>query len=154
MALKCALICRLVPCFSCTRIPWGHVHGTHVCMRQWYSLCVYQLELQRAYKDINPARPTIELLGSVPVRATLQRNLSAFSATVVSCVRSDQPPSQVPRHTTFCKIGGRLAAIQNYVFFQVRRLEPCLHTPVKLPAPGIDSRGPKFRPCGSRVNCQ
>ena len=73
--------------------------GTHVRMRQWYTLCVYQLELQHAYhqcssthKDINPARPTIELLGSVPVRATLQRNLSAFSATVVSCVRSDQPP--------------------------------------------------------------
>jgi hypothetical protein len=80
------------------------------------------------------------------------------SRPLVSCVRSDQPPRYQDTQPFARLAGGSLQSKTTCSSkqLQVRRLElgPCLHTPVKLPAPRIDSRGPKFRPCGSRANCQ
>jgi hypothetical protein len=90
-------------------------YGTHVRMRQWYSLCVYQLELQHAhrrsstYKDINPARPMIELLGRYQ-HEQLYNGIYRRSRLLVSCVRSDQPPRyQDTQPVVVRATGGRLA---------------------------------------------
>ena len=134
------------------------VSGTHFAFINWNSSALISA---RAHIKISTQHDLrLNFWGRYQYEQ-LYNDICRRSRPLVSCVRSDQPPRYQDTQPIARLAGGsdqsktgRLAAIQNYVLFQVRRLEPCLHTPVKLPAPGIDSRGPKFRPCGSRANCQ
>jgi hypothetical protein len=131
------------------------VSGTHFAFINWNS-SASALISARAHMEISTQHDLrLDFWGRCQYEQ-LYNDICRRSRPLVSCVRSDQPPRYQDTHPFFVRLaGGSLQSksttcSSKFVGWNLAFIprSSCLHER------RIDSRGPKFRPCGSRVNCQ